>query len=78
MELIAFIPYLLAEPIFVFSPCCCFWWPVLSIIIAIFVFFDAEHRRLPGCLWAIVILILPVVGLIIYLIAVTVGGDKRR
>jgi hypothetical protein len=77
MELIAYLP-LLAEPIIALPPCCCISWPIVGFLLAIFVFFDAERRQLPGCLWAIVILILPVIGLIIYLVAVTASSDNRR
>jgi len=43
-------------------------WFIISILICIWVYRDAEGRGMSGILWLIIILITGIVGLIIYLI----------
>jgi len=49
-------------------------WVVISILLCIWVYRDAQSRRMDGVLWLIVVLIANIVGLIIYLI---VREEKR-
>jgi len=50
---------------------CAFWiaWLVIWILVAVWVYKDAESRRTNGMLWAIIVILLGLIGLIIYLIA---------
>jgi hypothetical protein len=43
-------------------------WLILFIIIAVWVYRDAESRGLSGVLWLIVVVLLGLIGIIIYLI----------
>ncbi len=49
-------------------------WFIVSILLCIWVYRDAESRGMSGVLWLIVVLIAGIIGLIIYLI---VRKDKR-
>jgi TctA family transporter len=48
-------------------------WFVVAILIAVWVYRDAEKRGENGALWLIIVLITGIIGLIIWLI---VRGDK--
>ena len=48
-------------------------WFVVAILIAVWVYRDAEKRGENGALWLIIVLIAGIIGLIIWLI---VRGDK--
>jgi hypothetical protein len=48
-------------------------WFVVAILIAVWVYRDAEKRGESGALWLIIVLITGIIGLIIWLI---VRGDK--
>lgn len=52
------------------------FWFVIWIIIAIWVYRDAESRGMNGALWLIVVIILGIVGLIIYLLVR--AGEKGK
>lgn len=56
--------------------CCAFWIAlfVVQIIIAVWVYRDAEERGENGAVWLIVVLIAGIIGLIVYLV---VRKDKR-
>ncbi|MEM2146522.1 MAG: hypothetical protein QW279_14265 [Candidatus Jordarchaeaceae archaeon] len=43
-------------------------WCIIGIILAIWVYRDAESRGENGALWLIIVLLLGLIGLIIYLI----------
>jgi len=43
-------------------------WLVIFILIAVWVYRDAESRRMSGALWHIIVILLGLIGLIIYLI----------
>ena len=49
-------------------------WFIVSILLCIWVYRDAESRGMSGVLWLIVVLIAGIIGLIIYLV---VRKDKR-
>ena len=44
-------------------------WAIVSIIIAVWVYRDAEDRGQNGVLWVVGVLLLGIVGLVIWLIA---------
>jgi len=48
-------------------------WFVVAILIAVWVYRDAEKRGESGALWLIIVLITGIIGLIIWLI---IRGDK--
>jgi hypothetical protein len=48
-------------------------WFVVAILIAVWVYRDAEKRGESGALWLIIVLVTGIIGLIIWLI---VRGDK--
>lgn len=50
------------------------FWFVIGILLCVWVYNDAESRRMNGGLWLIIVLISGPVGLIVYLI---VRGEKR-
>jgi TctA family transporter len=50
-------------------------WFVVAILIAVWVYRDAESRGESGALWLIIVLITGIIGLIIWLI---VRGDKPK
>lgn len=43
-------------------------WFIISILLCIWVYRDAESRGMGGVLWLIVVLIAGIIGLIIYLV----------
>ncbi|MBS7251343.1 MAG: hypothetical protein KIH08_12275 [Candidatus Freyarchaeota archaeon] len=43
-------------------------WCIIAIVLAIWVYRDAESRGENGALWLIIVLLLGLIGLIIYLI----------
>ncbi len=43
-------------------------WCVIGIILAIWVYRDAESRGMNGALWLIITILLGIIGLIIYLV----------
>lgn len=43
-------------------------WLVIFIVIAVWVYRDAESRRMSGGLWLIIVILLGLIGLIVYLI----------
>ncbi|MGQ9723367.1 MAG: hypothetical protein ACUVXA_18845 [Candidatus Jordarchaeum sp.] len=43
-------------------------WCVIGIIIAIWVYRDAQSRGMNGALWLIICILLGIIGLIIYLV----------
>lgn len=43
-------------------------WLVIFILVAVWVYRDAEKRRMSGGLWLIIVILLGLIGLIIYLI----------
>jgi len=43
-------------------------WCIIGIILAVWVYRDAESRGMNGALWLIIVLLLGLIGLIIYLI----------
>ncbi len=43
-------------------------WCVIGVIIAIWVYRDAESRGMNGVLWLIICILLGIIGLIIYLV----------
>ncbi len=49
---------------------CLFWvaFFIIFLLIAIWVYRDAESRGMSGALWLIIVLIFPLIGLIIYLV----------
>jgi heme/copper-type cytochrome/quinol oxidase subunit 2 len=51
-------------------------WFIVWIIIAIWVYKDAESRGMNGALWLIVVIILGIIGLIIYLLVR--AGEKGK
>jgi hypothetical protein len=54
-------------------------WFVIFILIAIWVYRDAEKRGSSGALWLIVVIILGIIGLIIWLIVrPPIGGKKEE
>ncbi len=50
-------------------------WFVVAILIAVWVYRDAESRGESGALWLIIVLVTGIIGLIIWLI---VRGDKPK
>ncbi len=78
MDLATFLPHIalqtIFDPVFGFGLFCVFFIAlfVVSILIAIWVYRDAERRGMNGVLWLIVVLIAGIIGLIIYLV---VRGD---
>lgn len=50
-------------------------WFVVAILIAVWVYRDAESRGESGALWLIIVLITGIIGLIIWLI---IRGDKPK
>ena len=73
MDLATFLPHITLQTIFELGlfgllcviPIAIF---VVSILIAIWVYRDAERRGMNGVLWLIVVLIANIIGLIIYLV----------
>ncbi len=54
-------------------------WLVIAIIIAIWVYRDAEKRGSSGALWLIIVIITGIIGLIIWLVVrPPVGGEKKQ
>ncbi len=54
-------------------------WLVIAILIAIWVYRDAESRGMGGALWLIIVILLGLIGLIVYLIvrgSHPVGGTQ--
>lgn len=43
-------------------------WCIIGIILAIWVYRDAESRGMNGALWLIIVILLGIIGLIIYLV----------
>jgi len=43
-------------------------WCIVAIILAVWVYRDAEEREMEGALWLIIVLLTGIIGLIIYLI----------
>ncbi|MHA1608074.1 MAG: PLDc N-terminal domain-containing protein [Candidatus Freyarchaeota archaeon] len=43
-------------------------WCIVAIILAVWVYRDAEERGMEGALWLIIVLLTGIIGLIIYLI----------
>ena len=43
-------------------------WFALAIIIAVYVYRDAEKRGMGGALWLVIILVTGIIGLIVYLV----------
>jgi putative membrane protein len=43
-------------------------WFVVAILLAIWVYRDAESRGMGGALWLIIVLIAGIIGLIVYLV----------
>jgi len=43
-------------------------WCIISIVLAVWVYSDAEKRGMEAALWLIIVLLTGVIGLIIYLI----------
>ena len=53
-------------------------WFIIGILIAIWVYKDAEKRGSSGILWLIIVLITGIIGLIIWLvIRPQIGGEKK-
>jgi heme/copper-type cytochrome/quinol oxidase subunit 2 len=52
-------------------------WLVIGILIAIWVYKDAESRGMNGALWLIVVILTGIIGLIIYLL-VRAGEKGKR
>jgi len=50
-------------------------WVILFIVIAIWVYRDAESRGMSGALWLIIVILAGLIGLIIYLV---VRSEKRQ
>ena len=50
-------------------------WFIISILLMIWVYRDAESRGMSGVLWLIIMLVLGIIGLIIYLV---VRKDKTQ
>jgi hypothetical protein len=50
-------------------------WFIISILLMIWVYRDAESRGMSGVLWLIIMLLLGIIGLIIYLV---VRKDKTQ
>jgi len=61
---------------------CFLWviiWFVIAILIAVWVYKDAEKRGSSGALWLIIIILTGIIGLIIWLIArPPIGGKKKE
>lgn len=59
-----------AFALFAGTMCMIFWvvWFIIWILIAIWVYKDAESRGASGVLWLIVVILLGLIGLIIYLV----------
>ncbi len=54
-------------------------WFVIAILIAIWVYKDAEKRGSNGALWLIIVILLGIIGIIIWLlIRPPVGGVKKE
>ncbi len=51
-----------------FNTTCCVLWLIIILLLAVWVYKDAESRGMSGALWVIVFLLLGFIGLIIYLI----------
>lgn len=61
---------------------CLFWviiWFVIFILVAIWVYRDAEKRGKSGALWLIIVILLGLIGIIIWLIVrPPIGGEPKR
>jgi ribosomal protein S27AE len=60
MDGLSWIPWVIIVPLVL--------WLVIGILILSWVYQDAESRGMSGVLWALIILVLNVIGLILYLI----------
>jgi cell division protein FtsW (lipid II flippase) len=65
-----------------FAGACIFWvilWFVIFILIAIWVYRDAERRDSNGALWLIIVILLGLIGIIIWLIVrPPIGGKTKK
>ena len=87
LQLIAIIPGVSAQDYeyygdwWLFGGLCFFWviiWFVISILVAIWVYKDAEKRGSSGALWLIVVIILGIIGIIIWLVVrPPIGGAPK-
>ncbi len=50
-------------------------WFIVSVLLCVWVYRDAEARGMEGALWLIIVLITGILGLIVYLI---VREDKKQ
>lgn len=54
-------------------------WFVIWILVAIWVYRDAEKRGTSGALWLIIVIILGIIGIIIWLVVrPPIGGEKKK
>ena len=72
-----------AQPELAFLGATCFMliviWFVIAILIAIWVYKDAEKRGSSGALWLIIVLLIGIIGIIIWLIIrPPIGGAKKE
>jgi len=75
--------YASAQMEFAFLGAACFFWIVIwfviAILIAIWVYKDAEKRGSSGALWLIIVLLTGIIGIIIWLLVrPPIGGTKKE
>ncbi len=67
---------------FAFGGLCFLWviiWFVIFLLIALWVYRDAEKRGKSGALWLIIVIILGLIGIIIWLIVrPPIGGETKK
>lgn len=54
-------------------------WLIIGILIAIWVYKDAEKRGTSGALWLVIVILTGIIGLIIWLVVrPPLGGEKKK
>ncbi|MEF8848600.1 MAG: zinc ribbon domain-containing protein [Candidatus Thermoplasmatota archaeon] len=54
-------------------------WLVVAILIAVWVYKDAEKRDSSGALWLIIVIVTGIIGLIVWLVVrPPIGGEKKK